>query len=84
MKRTGFVAIQNYDVHLELNTVKLLVKKIKNNFNKQYEFRNKQCAVNVILFKNISEQGWKITERPTTLKFKIQDIVISNSDTIDI
>ncbi len=62
----------------------MLIEKIKDNFNKRYEFRNKQYALDVIMFENVRELSRYILGKTKTLDFKIPDIEISRNDTIDI
>ncbi|MCL4314796.1 MAG: CRISPR-associated endonuclease Cas1 [Candidatus Thermoplasmatota archaeon] len=40
LKRSDFIISENYHIRLKPNTAKLLIEKIKENFNKRYEFRN--------------------------------------------
>ena len=62
----------------------MLIEKIKDNFNKRYEFRNKQYALDVIMFANVRELSRYILGKVKTLEFKIPDIAISRNDTINI
>jgi len=55
LKKSDFITTRNYYIRLKPNTAKLLVEKIKNNFNQRYEFRNKQYALENIMFKNIRD-----------------------------
>jgi len=55
LKKSDFITTGNYHIRLKPNTAKLLVEKIKNNFNQRYEFRNKQYALENIIFKNIRD-----------------------------
>jgi len=51
LKKSDFITTENYHIRLKPNTAKLLIEKIKNNFNQRYEFRNKQYALENIIFK---------------------------------
>ena len=64
-------------------TAKLLIEKIKNNFNKRDEFKNKQHTLDNIMFENVKELSRYISGKAKTLEFKIPDILISRNDTID-
>ena len=66
------------------DTAKLLIEKIKNNFNKRYEFRNKQHTLGNIMFENVRELSRYISGKIKTLDFNIPDIEISRNDTINI
>jgi len=56
------------------------VEKIKNNFNQRYEFRNKQYALENIMFENIRELSRYITGNSKSLEFSIPDIAIKRND----
>jgi len=56
------------------------VEKIKNNFNQRYEFKNKEYALENIMFKNIRELNKYITGNSKSLEFTIPDIKIKRND----
>ena len=84
LKKTDFMTTENYHIRLRPNIAKLLIDKIKNNFNKRYEFKNKQHTLENIMFENIRELSRYISGKTKSLEFKIPDIAISRNDTIDI
>ena len=84
LKKSDFTTTENYHIRLRLDTAKLLIEKIKNNFNKRYEFRNKQHTLENIIFENVRELSRYILGKTKTLEFKIPDIAISRNDTIDV
>jgi CRISPR-associated protein Cas1 len=84
IKKSDFITTENYHIRLRPDTAKLLIEKIKDNFNKRYEFRNKQYALDVIMFENVRELSRYISNKTKTLEFKIPDITISRNDTIDV
>jgi CRISPR-associated protein Cas1 len=84
MKKSDFITTENYHIRLRPNTAKLLIEKIKDNFNKRYEFRNKQHTLDNIMFENVRELSRYILGKAKTLEFKIPDIEISRNDTIDV
>ena len=61
IKKSDFITTENYHIRLKLKTAELLIEKIKNNFNQRYEFRNKQYALENIMFENIRELSRYIT-----------------------
>ncbi|MCL4325841.1 MAG: CRISPR-associated endonuclease Cas1 [Candidatus Thermoplasmatota archaeon] len=83
LKKSDFITTENYHIRLRPNIAKLLIDKIKNNFNKRYEFRNKQHTLENIMFENVRELSRYISGKAKTLEFKIPDIEISRNDTID-
>ena len=84
LKKSDFTTTENYHIRLRLDTAKLLIEKIKNNFNKRYEFRNKQHTLENIIFENVRELSRYTSGKAKTLEFKIPDIAISRNDTIDV
>ena len=84
LKKSDFITTENYHIRLKQNTAKLLIEKIKNNFNKRYEFRNKQHTLDNIMFENVRELSRYISGKVKELEFKIPDITMSRNDTTDI
>ena len=86
MKKADFITTENYHIRLRPDTAKILIEKIKNNFNKRYEFefKNKQYTLDNIMFENVRELSRYILGKAKTLEFKIPDIEISRNDTIDV
>ena len=41
LKKSDFITTENYHIRLKLNTAKILIEKIKENFNRRYEFNEK-------------------------------------------
>ncbi|GGM77181.1 CRISPR-associated protein Cas1 [Thermogymnomonas acidicola] len=83
LKRSDFITTENYHIRLKPNTAKRLIEKIKDNFNKRYEFRNKQHTLDNIMFENVRELSRYVSGKIKTLDFRIPDIEISRNDTID-
>ena len=83
LKRSDFIITENYHIRLKPETAKMLIEKIKDNFNKRYEFRNKLYALDVIMFENVRELNRYISGKVKTLEFKIPDIAIVRNDTMD-
>jgi len=80
LKKSDFITTGNYHIRLKPNTAKLLIEKIKNNFNQRYEFRKKQYALENIMFQNIRELSKYITGNSKSLEFTIPDIEIKRND----
>ena len=83
-KKSDLITTENYHIRLKPNTAKSLIDKMKGNFNKRYEFRNKQYTLENIMFENVRELNKYISGKTKSLDFKIPDIAISRNDTIDI
>ena len=84
LKKSDFITTENYHIRLKPNTAKMLIEKIKDNFNKRYEFRNKQHTLDNIMFENVRELSRYVSGKVKELEFEIPDITMSRNDTIDI
>jgi len=83
-KKSDLITTENYHIRLKPHTAKLLIEKIKNNFNQRYEFRNKQYALENIMFENIRELSRYITGNSKSLEFTISEIEIKRNDNFQI
>jgi CRISPR-associated protein Cas1 len=80
LKKSDFITTENYHIILKPDTAKLLIEKIKNNFNQRYEFKNKQHTLENIMFENIRELSGYIMGNSKHLEFAIPDIEIKRND----
>ena len=80
LKKSDFITTENYHIRLKPNTAKLLIEKIKNNFNQRYEFRNKHHTLENIMFENIRKFSRYVIENNKHLEFTIPDIEIKRND----
>gem|GEM_PF-817288 len=80
LKKSDFITTGHYHIRLKPNTAKLLIEKIKNNFNQRYEFRNKQYALENIMFEDIRELSRYIIGNSKHLEFSIPDMAIKRND----
>jgi CRISPR-associated protein Cas1 len=69
---------------LKPNIAKLSIEKIKDNFNKRYEFKNKQHTLENIMFDNIRELSRYISGNVKELEFTIPNIMMSRNDNIQV
>ncbi len=80
LKKSDFITTENYHIRLKPNTAKLLMEKIKDNFNNRYEFKNKHYSLENIMFENIREFSRYIMGNSKHLEFSIPDIEIKRND----
>ena len=64
--------------------MKLLIEKIQGNFNKRYEFSNKQRTPENTMFENIRELSKYISDKTKSLEFIIPDIAIKRNDSSEV
>ena len=80
MKKSDLITTENYHIRLKPDTAKLLIEKIKNNFNQPYEFRNKQHILENIMSENIRELSRYIIGNSKQCEFATPDIEIKRND----
>jgi CRISPR-associated protein Cas1 len=80
LKKSDFITTENYHIRLKAETAKKLIEKIKHNFGKRYEFRNKQHTLENIMFENIRELSRYLSGKTRSLDFMILDITIPRND----
>ena len=84
LKKSDFITTENYHIRLRPETAKLLIEKIKDNFNKRYEFNKKQHTLDNILFENIRMLSSYISGKSKELNFNIPEIRIERVDNKEI
>jgi len=84
LRKSDFITTENYHIRLKPNTAKLLIEKIKKNFNQCYEFRNKQYALENIMFENVRELSKYITGNTKQFEFSIPEIEIKRNDNFQV
>jgi len=80
LRKSDFITTENYHIRLKPNTAKLLIEKIKNNFNQRYEFKNKQHTLESIMFENVRKLSRYIMGNSKHLVFTIPDIGFKRND----
>ena len=84
LKKSDFIVTENYHIRLKPNTAKLLIERIKENFNRRYEFRNKQYTLDNILFENVRTLSKYILDKSKEMTFSIPDMKIVRVDNKDV
>ena len=84
LRKSDFIVTENYNIRLQESTAKLLIEKIKNNFNMKIPFRGKNYSYDNVLFYKIQEFANFISEKNNKLDFKIPEFKIKNDDTVEI
>jgi len=80
LRKSDFITTENYQIRLKPNIAKLLIEKIKNNFNQRYEFKNKQHTLENIMFEKIRELSRYIIGNSKPLELTIPEIEIKRND----
>ncbi|MHB8545688.1 MAG: CRISPR-associated endonuclease Cas1 [Nitrosotalea sp.] len=84
LKKSDFILTENYNIRLRESTAKLLIEKIKINFNIKIPFKGKNYSYDNVLFYKIQEFANFISEKSNKLNFKIPEFKIKNDDTISL
>ena len=84
LKKSDFITTENYHIRLRPDTTKKLIEKIKENFNRRYEFKNKQYTLDNILYENIRILSNYISGKSKELNFNIPEIRIERVDNKEI
>ncbi|MDA8055082.1 MAG: CRISPR-associated endonuclease Cas1 [Thermoplasmatales archaeon] len=80
LKKSNFIVTENYHIRLRPKTAKLLIEKIKGNFNKRYQFKNKQHTLDNILYENVKTLSNYISGKSKVLDFNIPEMRIERVD----
>ena len=84
LKKSDFIVTENYHIRLKPDTAKKLIEKIKENFSRRYEFKNKQYALDNILFENVRILSKCLLEKSGKLEFNIPELKIVRVDNKDV
>ncbi|KAF6246417.1 CRISPR-associated endonuclease Cas1 [Nitrosopumilus sp. b3] len=84
LKKSDFILTENYHIRLKQSTAKLLVDKIKYNFNLKVSYGKKYFAYQNILNNNISQLAQFVGDRKKTLEIKIPPIKINRDDNLEL
>ena len=84
LKKSDFITTENYHIRLRPKTARLLIERIKENFNRRYEFRNKQYTLDNILYENVRLLSKYLLGKSKSLDFSIPEIRIERVDNKEI
>jgi len=82
LKKSDFILTENYHIRLKQDTAKLLVEKIKSNFNHKVSYKKKHFAYQNILYDNIHQLAHYISGKKKELSFVVPHIEINRDDTV--
>ncbi|MFG1414912.1 MAG: CRISPR-associated endonuclease Cas1 [Thermoplasmataceae archaeon] len=84
LKKSDFITTGNYHIRLRAETSKKLIEMLKNNFNKRYEFMNKQHTLEKIMFENVGGLSRYISDKSKALEFSIHDFSVERTNSKDV
>jgi CRISPR-associated protein Cas1 len=82
LKKSDFILTENYHIRLKPDTAKLLVEKIKSNFNGKVSYRKKNFAYQNILYDNVSQLAQYIADKKKSIEFVVPHIEINRDDNL--
>ena len=84
LRKSDFIITENYHVRLKEKTAKMLIEKIKLNFNRKVSYNNKKYSYQTILVDAIKQLANFIYGKKDKFYFEIPQIKIEREDTVDI
>ena len=84
LKKSDFILTENYHIRLQPDTSKLLVEKIKLNFNHKVSYRKRNFAYQNILYDNISQLAQFIADKKKTIEFVVPHVEINRDDNLEL
>lgn len=82
LKKTDFIITENYHMRLRESGTKLLIEKIRINFNHKAPYKDKNFTYQNILFDNIQQLANFISDRKKNIEFVIPKMEINRDDTM--
>jgi CRISPR-associated protein Cas1 len=82
LKKSDFILTENYHIRLKPDTAKLLVEKIKSNFNSKVSYGKKNFAYQNILYDNVSQLAQYIADKKKTIEFVVSHIELNRDDNL--
>ncbi|MBS3923559.1 MAG: CRISPR-associated endonuclease Cas1 [Nitrosarchaeum sp.] len=84
LKKSDFILTENYHIRLKPETAKLLVEKIKSNFNLKVSYGKKYFAYQNVLYNNISQLAQFVGDKKKTLEIRVPPIKINRDDNLEL
>ena len=82
LKKSDFILTENYHIRLKQDTAKLLVEKIKSNFNFKVSYGKKHFAYQNILYGNVSQLAQYVSNKKNTIEFVVPHVEINRDDNL--
>jgi CRISPR-associated protein Cas1 len=80
LKKSDFILTENYHIRLKPDTAKLLIEKIKLNFNSKISYKKRNFAYQNILYDNISQLAQYVSNKKKTIEFVVPHVIINRND----
>lgn len=83
LKKSDFTVTENYNIRLKEHTAKMLIERIKINFNSKAKYKKKNYAYDTLLQDNVQLLANFIQDKTTEFKFDIPNIEIMRDDDVE-
>jgi len=84
LKKSDFIVTENYHVRLKENTAKMLIEKIRINFNKRMQYKGKSHSYEGVLLDNVRILANHVIGKSNELRFSLPEIDIEREDSSSI
>lgn len=84
LSKADFIVTENYHIRLREAAAKLLIEKIKNNFNRKVPFRGKNYSYDHVLLYKVQEFANFISDKSNKLDLRIPELKITDDDTLEL
>jgi CRISPR-associated protein Cas1 len=82
LKKSDFIVTENYNIRLRESAAKMLINKIKVNFNSTSVYKGKNRALEFTLLDNIRKLADYVSDKSNVLEFYIPEVKIDRNDDI--
>ena len=80
LKKSSFITTENYHIRLIPETSKLFIEKFKLNMNKEYAYKDKQYALETIIFESVRKLANYISGKSKTIDLESPEFGIGHID----
>lgn len=84
LKKSDFITTENYHIRLRENIAKLLIEKIRANFNRKAPYKGKNYTYQNILYDNVQQLANFVSDRRKDLEFVIPKLTIDKNDSLEL
>ncbi len=84
LKKSDFIITENYHIRLRENIAKLLIEKIRINFNRKAPYKGKNYTCQNILYDNVQQLANFVSDRRKDLEFFIPKLTIDKNDSLEL
>ena len=82
--KSDFIITENYHIRLKENIAKLLIEKIRINFNRKAPYKGKNYTYQNILYDNVQQLANFVLDKRKDIEFVIPRLEINRKDTISL